>query len=76
MYLGILVWIDEVVGAYQRTVGNLLSGLELLFTQQGTTDGVDVAIVIRPRGYLYEIERNLAELELAAPLFNQQLHAL
>ena len=69
------VRINQVVGRNQRTVGDNLTGLELLFTQLGTTDAVD-AVAIDIRRNLNEIERNLAQSELRAPLFYEQLHAL
>ena len=75
MNLGKLVGIDQVVDAYQRTVGDDLGGLVLLFAQQGTTDGVDVAVIFI-RCNLNEVEGNLAQAELRTPLFYQQLHAL
>ena len=73
MNLGRFVWIYQIVGAYQRTVGNNLRGTELLFTQEGTTQTVQVVAIIGIGGNLHEVEGNLAKLELLAPLFYQQL---
>ena len=70
-----LIRIDEVVDAHQRAVGNDLCSLPLLFTQQGSADGI-VVVVIPVRCYLNEIEGDLTQAELRAPLVNQQLHPL
>ena len=70
-----LVGIDEVVDAHKRTVGNDLRSLPLLFTQQGSADGI-VVVVIPVRCYLNEVEGDLTQGELRAPLVNQQLHPL
>ena len=47
----------------------------MLFAQQSTADGIDIAIVL-VWGNLYEIEWYLTKAELAAPLIYQQFHAL
>ena len=76
MYLRVFIGIDEVVGAYQRTVRDDLGSLVLLFTQEGSADGVDITVIIRPRSYLHKVERYLTEFELTAPLVHQYLHTL
>ena len=69
-----LVGIDKVVGAHQRAVGDDLLRTILLFTQAGSI--VSVHVVVVERRNLHEVEGNLAQAELTAPLLHQQLQAL
>ena len=73
MDLRVFVGIDEVVGTDKTAVGDHLCGLPLLFTEQGTADGVDIAVVVGPRGDLHEVEGDLTESELTPPLLHQDL---
>ena len=75
VYLGRLVRKDNIVGTYDAAVGDDLCGTELLFAQQGATDAVRIVFVII-RGYLYEVERYLAQSELVAPLTHEQCQAV
>ena len=61
--LTVLVGIDQVVDTDKTAVGDDLCGLELLFAQQGSTEGV-VVIVVSVGGYLYEVEGDLTQTEL------------
>ena len=61
--LTVLVGIDQVVDTDKTAVGDDLCGLELLFAQQGSTEGV-VVIVVSVGGYLYEVEGDLTQAEL------------
>ena len=74
MYLCTLVGIDGIVGAHQSAIGDDLRGTELLFLQQGIPRALLVAAV--KGGYLHEVEGDVTQLELLAPLFYQQLQAL
>ena len=74
MYLLLLIRIGQVVGTYQSTVGNDLRGPVLLFTQPRTPVGL--LVIIPVRGDLHEVEGDLSQSELRAPLVHQQFHAL
>ena len=69
-----LVGVNEVFGAYDTTVGDDLGSIELLFAQSWSSVAVDVAVMIR--SYLYEVEGNVALLEIAAPLSHKVSQSL
>ena len=68
------VGVNTVVGTYQPTVGDNLRSLKLLFLQLSVPRAIGVTT--DEGSYLYEVERYLAQLELAAPLLYQQLQTL
>ena len=69
-----LVRVDKVVRAHQSAVRNDSRRLVLLFAQPCSPVAVHVVIVVGSN--LNEIERNLAQAELLAPLLHEQRHSL
>ena len=76
MNLCCLIVIYKVICTYYLAVWNDIHCPELLLPQQCTAYTIGIVTIVSIRGNLHEIERNLAQCKLAAPLLHEKFQTL